>query len=509
MNHGLLAGHAPPSRELLNAYLDSMDVWRSDGVAIADMASGGGWRAVATRDMAIGETICKLPKSALLSVRTTELNRFPAAARERTTSHAILSLALALLNELRLGEESGFWGYIQSLPRETVPIPSLWPLYPAGSDAELADKWLDGTEARRDLKRREDEGVGLADMRAFYESSRLPRTRAHPDPSPFEAFAHAFSLVSTRAFIIDLHHTIALCPFADVLNHAGVSHTSLASDDFVCHVCGSLAPCEHDGTAEPARLAHLHPNARARIANELDTVDMYVERAVRAGDEVMNSYGEGIGEARLLVEWGFVPGSAPAAGDESDDDEGFLGDGITWALSELCDAERAAHWLAMDGGELAGELFEAGADDDARLVCAPSARPGVYHLNHAGQASARLFGALWLQGSGAHPADDVRGRLRRALASVEMAWEAHVADDDPLPLDSGVADAVRAVVALLERRRAGLPALTVDELYDAREALADAPLQAAALTVAINEVALVQAALERWGEFAAWLEGDA
>lgn len=78
-----------------------------------------------------------------------------------TTSHTILGLALALLHELRLGVDSDFWGYIQSLPREAVPIPTLWPLEDAGSDAQLAIPWLRGTEAERDLRRREREGVGL------------------------------------------------------------------------------------------------------------------------------------------------------------------------------------------------------------------------------------------------------------------------------------------------------------------------------------------------------------
>lgn len=340
-------------------------------------------------------------------------------------------------------------------------------------------------------------------MRAFYDAAKLPATRLHPGRSPFEAFAHAFSLVSTRAFIIDLHHTIALCPFADVLNHAAASHTSLASDDFVCHICGSLAPCMHDGGPEPARLAHLHPNARARIDNELDTVDMYVERAVAQGEEVMNSYGEGIGEARLLVEWGFVP-SDTDDGDGEEEDEGFLGDGITWTLPELCDDERAAQWQAMEEGD----DVDVPADEGA-LLAPRSAKNGVYHVNHVGQASVRLFGALWLSHSGSHPNDDVRAGLKRAVRAAEAAWEAHVADDDPLPLDSAVLDTIKSVVGLLERRRAALPAMSVDELYAAREALVDAPLQKAALTVAINEVALVQAAIERWGAFVKWLEAEA
>lgn len=130
--------------------------------------------------------------------------------------------------------------------------------------------------------------------REFYAAtvSHLPPTEQHPDPSPFEAFAHTCSLVSTRAFVIDLYHTIALCPFADLMNHSALSHTSLASDDFVCHRCGSLAECDHDicrpGDELPLRLEHLSPLERERITNENDTVDMYVELPVRRGREIMN-----------------------------------------------------------------------------------------------------------------------------------------------------------------------------------------------------------------------------
>lgn len=109
------------------------------------------------------QTVCKIPKSALLSARTCSLPPLTDAP-VLTTAHSILGLALALLHELRLGPDSSFWGYLQSLPRETVPIPALWPLCPEGSDAALALKWLQGTEAERDLRRREREGVGLVSL---------------------------------------------------------------------------------------------------------------------------------------------------------------------------------------------------------------------------------------------------------------------------------------------------------------------------------------------------------
>lgn len=105
-------------------------------------------------------TVCKIPKTSLLSLRTTSLPPLPSTG-PTMASHTILGLALALLHEMRLGSDSPFFGYIQCLPRATVPIPVLWPLEEEGSDARLAYPWLKGTEAERDLRRREEEGVGL------------------------------------------------------------------------------------------------------------------------------------------------------------------------------------------------------------------------------------------------------------------------------------------------------------------------------------------------------------
>lgn len=106
--------------------------------------------------------MCKLPKTSILSIRTSSLPQLPLDTRPGT-SHTILGLSLALLHEFRLGRESRFYGYTQSLPRETVPIPTLWPLIEGEdkADAEEALAWLQGTDAERDLRRRDKEGLSL------------------------------------------------------------------------------------------------------------------------------------------------------------------------------------------------------------------------------------------------------------------------------------------------------------------------------------------------------------
>lgn len=78
------------------------------------------------------------------------------------TSFTILHLVLAVLHEFRLATDSPYYGYLQSLPRETVLIPVLWSVQSlGGEDGAKALAWLQGTEAERDLHWRAKEGLSL------------------------------------------------------------------------------------------------------------------------------------------------------------------------------------------------------------------------------------------------------------------------------------------------------------------------------------------------------------
>ncbi|WVQ98792.1 hypothetical protein IAU59_005923 [Kwoniella sp. CBS 9459] len=330
--HGLLQGHPPPSRETLLQWLDRQGIKRDERLEIASMEDGSGWRVVAKDEMDLGELICAIPKSSILSHKTSSLPPLPELNIDSRSlnSYTILHLSLCLLHEFRLGAESPFYGYLQSLPREIIGLPLLWDIQEIGGvDGKLGKEWLKGTEVERELERRAEQGLSFDALEAFYREtcSHLPPTSSHPIPSPLISYLHCFALVSTRAFMIDIYHLISLCPFADIMNHtsASSSHTSMMADDFVCHACGSLAPCQHDITdprGVPYRLAHLGEREIARIGREEDSVDMRVERPVIRGEEVWNCYGEGLGDARLLVEWGFISGD-------------FTGEGLTWGVNEL------------------------------------------------------------------------------------------------------------------------------------------------------------------------------
>lgn len=51
LDHGLFQGQPAPSTEVLRSWLDEHGVTVSDGVTIAPMKDGTGWRVVATRDL--------------------------------------------------------------------------------------------------------------------------------------------------------------------------------------------------------------------------------------------------------------------------------------------------------------------------------------------------------------------------------------------------------------------------------------------------------------------------
>lgn len=294
--------------------------------------------------------------------------------------------------------------------------------------------------------------------------------------------------MSTRAFAIDLYHTVALCPYADILNHSARAHTSLASDDFVCHKCGQLTKCEHDlfppgdYSDVPHRLSHLEPREIERISRVADTVDMYIEWPVRAGHEVMNSYGEGIGEARLLVEWGFVPGSWPSQeqdydddddDDDRDDDE-YAGDGLTWDADELTAAGGDVEgWAAMEP-TVGNFLLKSDEYEGAGLLCEISPRPGVCNLNHLGKVSSRLYGVLY---AGEPGGTDVEEFVKDITQSVRVWGCVQAGEEAPeMPItmskaSSKTRDLIKARIASLYR-----PELDVGQLYDIRAVSSPLPL---------------------------------
>lgn len=77
---------------------------------------------------------------------------------------SIFHLALCLLHEMRLGQLSPFYGYLQSLPRDTTAclLPMFWHLPElGGEDGRQGLKWLEGSEVERRMDSKEEEGLGF------------------------------------------------------------------------------------------------------------------------------------------------------------------------------------------------------------------------------------------------------------------------------------------------------------------------------------------------------------
>lgn len=105
--------------------------------------------------------VCSVPTEAIFSHRTASLRRIIDLEAESPTE-AVLCLTACLLHELRLGEKSDFYGWLQHLPRETIILPTFWSDESlAGPDGVRALDLLRGTEAERELQRKDGEGLSL------------------------------------------------------------------------------------------------------------------------------------------------------------------------------------------------------------------------------------------------------------------------------------------------------------------------------------------------------------
>ncbi|KAH7913068.1 hypothetical protein BJ138DRAFT_697390 [Hygrophoropsis aurantiaca] len=291
-------------------------------------------------------TLVCIPKSAILSVKSSFLSN--------TITHmpyghgAHLALAFAVYGELLLREESRWFGYLDSLPREIVDIALFWgeeddddfSICPTCSscqryqDGSAARRWLLSTEAGRGLKGLQEEirqyylSVVEPILRQIFQSGarlhqphtcsddRQPNHNGGPydqrsafDPAgnpSFHGFCHAYSLVSSRAFLVDAYHGLAMVPIADAFNHTNDNHVHMESEYDVCIECGSLSECEHDNEREELPgIPNLPNNPPLHSDSDIDTLEMRTVRHIPPHTEIFNTYGN-LPNAALLVRYGFV-----------------------------------------------------------------------------------------------------------------------------------------------------------------------------------------------------------
>lgn len=280
--------------------------------------------------------------------------------------------------------------------------------------------------------------VMQADLERFYEKEvqAMPSSSTCPEPPTFDQFAYAYSMVSTRAFLLDNFHMVAMVPFCDMFNHSNRAHSSILTDSQVCEECGANGPCKHtedEAEAVADRVASLSVSEKARddIRND---VEMRVERKAKAGEEVLSCYEADVSDAKLLVEWGFVSGEGG-------------GEGITWTPRIVLDQRTGRTFITMSQeGRL--EHF------DKYTIVRPSLadQPGLFNLYPDGKVSINLLVAVVL---GCIPEVEDPATVEKVFTQV-LHWYTEGKQGDVGAEKKAVEAVPRALVDLLQSRLTGI-----------------------------------------------------
>ncbi|KAK7438183.1 hypothetical protein VKT23_018115 [Stygiomarasmius scandens] len=272
-------------------------------------------------------TLVKIPKSSVLSTKSTAVSHMMSASPYGL--EAQLELAVALYLELAKKESSRWYGYLQSLPNR-VDLPVFWDVPSKDDiyeDGGTAINWLEGTEVNRRLRYPSEKEENIPSViKSFYDNTAVPvflkcfGTSLEPQ---LHEFHHAYSLVSSRAFLVDAYHGLSMVPIADAFNHTTDNHVHLESEFQVCPECGSLRECPHDQDIVTSLPQDNSTSGYRHESNmeEDDYYEMVSNSAIPPHSEVFNTYGETLSNAQLLVQYGFVL-------DVNENDH------ITWSLEE-------------------------------------------------------------------------------------------------------------------------------------------------------------------------------
>lgn len=215
-----------------NSKLDGLEAWLHDNGIVWNPSTvtlcGGtdgevGFAVAAARDVPEHDTLCEIPKEAVLSVRNSAI----ANLIEEEQLGGGLGLILSIMYEVSIGARSKWHAYLQSLPsREYLPL--FW------QEEELA--LLQGTE----LAGKADADRTLT--QEDWETNILPLVHDAKYPMLNQAgmnldlFRVAASWVASRAFGVDNYHGMAMVPFADLFNHKAAV-VQLGGGYFVEDVC--------------------------------------------------------------------------------------------------------------------------------------------------------------------------------------------------------------------------------------------------------------------------------
>ncbi|PKI85369.1 hypothetical protein MVES_000549 [Malassezia vespertilionis] len=254
-------------------------------------AESGALAVCARQPIAFNDTIVVIPTSAVLSCKSSDLrhNAFFQEALQDASNDS-LHLALCVLYEQLLGDASRFRDYLASFP-DHIHSSLTW-------DKNSTEcTWIQGTESARMLQRAayyqataNPQGWCLARVAAYWDgvgSSILHAVFPGMMQCTWPKFLHAFMLVSSRAFIINVFHGLCMVPIADLFNHTDMHNVQVEAEELVCLKCGASR------------------HKTCRVASAPVTVDIRCIEPVEKSEELINSYGD-LSNAALLIKYGFV-----------------------------------------------------------------------------------------------------------------------------------------------------------------------------------------------------------
>ncbi|GAA5845597.1 hypothetical protein JCM5353_005707 [Sporobolomyces roseus] len=454
-------------------------------------------RVVANLAIEPNSTVARIPKSLVLSHRTSSLSRllpaFPSFLHHLAPT---VQLSIYVLYELQLGDRSRWKGYFDHCPKETVDIGLLW------EEEGNARNWVKGTELERELRRI---GITKTLLSTIFNTvvlplfSALPSTSSLPlKPPRLDTFLYAYSLVSSRAFQVDTYHALALVPLADAFNHSSPNHVHFASDTWVCEECGQLEECPHDDSNAG--------EVRREEDGDGQTCDMVTtEEGVLEGEEVFNSYGN-LSNARLIAEYGFAL-------------EANEWDTISFEEAEVHEVLGRPGAMSVDSDLTIrpSELEE----EDHPLIAPPSSKfPRSLHFD----ADARLSHSLWttaalsvLQRYRPKPADRQNDSERLDELAQTLAGLVEEEEKEELGEDFGIdeTDAVilegiaQIVINLCSTRLRGQyrPELTGTQLLDLAETAEDRR-EKLAIEFTAGERLLLERVKQNWNQFTKSVDGQ-
>ncbi|KAF7820601.1 ribosomal lysine N-methyltransferase 3 [Senna tora] len=264
-----------------------------------------------------GEVVARIPKDACLTIKTSGARQMI----EDAGLDGYLGLAVALMYERSLGEESPWAGYLQILPHQEC-LPLVWTL-------NEVNELLSGTELQKIVQ--EDKALIYED----WKENILPildfaPSNLNPNFFAVEEYFAARSLIASRSFQIDDYHGFGMVPLADLFNHKtdaeDVHFTSLSSNYESDNDVDENNECvtDEEELAQKSSIDHetemdtafsgkssgrnLEPSSVED--GDPSMLEMIMIKDVSIGAEVFNTYGS-MGNAALLHRYGFTEQDNP------------------------------------------------------------------------------------------------------------------------------------------------------------------------------------------------------